>query len=234
MTTYNIYCDESCHLEHDGNSVFVLGGITCDEALARTLNADLLSIKSNFNFNPKAEMKWTKISPGNVDFYLAIVDYFFDHIDKLSFRGYVGRGKDELNHDSFSQTYDEWYYKMYYRMLEFLFDNNRVAFFNCYLDIKDTLGGRKVAKLRSFFNSHYGSQIVNRIQLVRSDEIALLQLTDVFIGALAYKHRGLRGSTAKLQVIDRIEERSSQNLLLSSSYQNKRVNWFVWTPDSWR
>ena len=234
MTTYNIYCDESCHLEHDENRIFVLGGIMCDESAARDFNAHLIDLKVRYGYKPKSEMKWTKISPGNVEFYLAVVDYFFDNVGALRFRGYVGRGKDELNHESFSQTYDDWYYKMYYRMLEFLFDNNRSASFNCYLDIKDTLGSQKVKKLRDFFNSHYASNVVKRIQLVRSDEIALLQLTDVFIGALSYTHRNLHTSPAKLKIIEKIEKRSSQKLLLSSSYRSEDVNWFVWTPDSWR
>jgi len=28
-TTYNIYCDESCHLEHDHMPVMAIGGIWC-------------------------------------------------------------------------------------------------------------------------------------------------------------------------------------------------------------
>ena len=26
---YNIYCDESCHLEHDGEKVMLIGGVWC-------------------------------------------------------------------------------------------------------------------------------------------------------------------------------------------------------------
>jgi len=29
MVIYNVYCDESCHLENDDMSVMVLGGVTC-------------------------------------------------------------------------------------------------------------------------------------------------------------------------------------------------------------
>jgi len=29
---YNIYCDESCHLENDGEKVMVLGAIWCPRA----------------------------------------------------------------------------------------------------------------------------------------------------------------------------------------------------------
>lgn len=30
---YNIYCDESCHLQHDHNDIMVLGGILCKKTL---------------------------------------------------------------------------------------------------------------------------------------------------------------------------------------------------------
>lgn len=28
---YNVYCDESCHLEHDNSSVMILGAMYCPE-----------------------------------------------------------------------------------------------------------------------------------------------------------------------------------------------------------
>jgi hypothetical protein len=35
MTTYHIYFDESCHLEHDGHKVMVLGAIRCPKESRR-------------------------------------------------------------------------------------------------------------------------------------------------------------------------------------------------------
>lgn len=29
LEVFNVYCDESCHLPNDGNSVMVLGGVWC-------------------------------------------------------------------------------------------------------------------------------------------------------------------------------------------------------------
>lgn len=230
---YNIYCDESCHLENDRNDIFVVGGIKCPQSEVKRINSKILSLKEEFGYDRKSEIKWTKISNSNLDFYLALVNFFFQE-SNLSFRGYIGRGKTELDHSTHSQSYDDWYYKMYYRMLEFVLDKNRTDEFVVYLDIKDTLGSKKISTLKRYFNSHYYKDIVSHIQLVRSDEIAILQLTDLLIGALSYKHRGLKGSNAKLTVIKRIEDISKQNLLLSSSYRQTKANWFVWTPDTWR
>ena len=163
---YNIYCDESCHLEHDGNDIFVLGGIMCPHSTAHEMNARILAIKKRFNFNPKSEIKWSKISPGNEAFYLALVDLFFE-IPELKFRGYVGTGKTNLNHKIHHQSYDDWYYKMYYRMLEFLLNKNGCDDFYLFLDIKDTLGSKKIKKLQKYFNLHYNREIVKRVQLVQ-------------------------------------------------------------------
>ena len=230
---YNIYCDESCHLEHDNNDIFVVGGMKCPQAEVKRINSEILSLKEYFGYNKKSEIKWTKISNGNLNFYLALVELFFKDA-ALSFRGYIGRGKTELDNPGHSQSFDDWYYKMYYRMLEFVLNKNPNDNFNIYLDIKDTLGSKKITIIQKYLNSHCGRSIVNHIQLVHSDEVAILQLADLFIGALSYKHRSLNGSESKLTIIKKIEEMSEQNLLLTSSYKQTKANWFVWTPDTWR
>ena len=28
---YNVYCDESCHLQNDGNDIMVIGGVFCSK-----------------------------------------------------------------------------------------------------------------------------------------------------------------------------------------------------------
>ena len=212
---YNIYCDESCHLEHDNNDIFVVGGMKCPQAEVKRINSEILSLKEYFGYNKKSEIKWTKISNGNLNFYLALVELFFKDA-ALSFRGYIGRGKTELDNPGHSQSFDDWYYKMYYRMLEFVLNKNPNDNFNIYLDIKDTLGSKKITIIQKYLNSHCGRSIVNHIQLVHSDEVAILQLADLFIGALSYKHRSLNGSESKLTIIKKIEEMSKQNLLLTS------------------
>ncbi len=229
---YNIYCDESCHLRRDKNNIMVLGGVYCPAKKAKDINAVIIDMKEDFGWNPHTELKWSKIAPSNVELFNQIIKYFFMN-DDLFFRGYIARGKNELNVDD-DYAYNEWYYKMYYRMLEFILDSNKFAKYNLYIDIKDTIGYSKVQKLQSYLNNHYHENIVQKSQLVQSDQIALIQLTDILIGALSYKSRKLSGSEPKLSIVNLIERLSGENLLSSVPYSKKKVNWFVWTPDTWR
>lgn len=225
----NIYCDESCHMKHDGNDIMVLGSISCPESLSSSINTDIINIKKNFGFSPYAEIKWSKVSKSAETFYLELVDYFFSN-QNLSFRGYVARGKNEISKNDF----DDLYYKLYYRMLEFTLDLNTSDTYNLYLDKKDTIGYKKITKLKNYLNNHYHKEIVNKAQAVDSAQIALVQLTDLLIGSLSYAHRGLNTNSSKLKIIELIENKSKEKLLSTVPLSKTKVNWFIWIPDTWR
>lgn len=70
MNLYNIYCDESCHLEHDGINVMVLGAVWCQQTKLKEVNQRIREIKVRNKISPTAEMKWTKISPAMVQLYI--------------------------------------------------------------------------------------------------------------------------------------------------------------------
>ncbi|MGA2260651.1 MAG: DUF3800 domain-containing protein [Acidobacteriota bacterium] len=114
---FNIYCDESCHLENDHQKVMVLGAVWCPALRAHEINRDIRSLKESHGFNKNCEIKWTKVSPGQVGFYEALLDYFFANAD-LHFRSLIVPDKSKLRHEAFGQTHDDWYYKMYFNMLK--------------------------------------------------------------------------------------------------------------------
>lgn len=229
---YNIYCDESCHLKNDESDIMVLGAIKCKTDDAQSINSDILDIKDQFGIPLEREIKWSKVSPACVDYYAALIDYFFSN-DALQFRGYVCRGKKEIRDDGIDD-YNTWYYKMYYSTLEKLIDRDIYSKYNIYLDKKDTIGYEKVQTLKNYLNRHYHKKIVPRMQTVDSSDIAILQLTDLLIGAISYKHRGLSSSSAKCTLIHLFEQRSGQDLLLTVPQYKTKANWFIWTPDTWR
>ena len=35
---YNVYCDETCHLEHDNSNVMVLGAVWCPQSKLKEIN----------------------------------------------------------------------------------------------------------------------------------------------------------------------------------------------------
>lgn len=225
---YNVYCDESCHLEHDGQQAMVLGGVWCPESKRQEISQRIREIKVKHGLGKDFEIKWTKVSKSKLDFYMDIIDYFFDD-DDFHFRGLIVPDKTKLNHDAWEQTHDEWYYKMYFNMLKVIFDPQ--AKYRVYLDIKDTLGADKIKKLHDVLcnNSYdYSRQVIERVQQVHSHESEQLQVADLLIGALSYLHSGLDTNVAKLKLIERIKQRSRYRLTCNTLLREAKFNLLIW------
>lgn len=233
--TINIYCDESCHLEHDGQDVMVLGGVWTPLSEIQKHNNQIRAIKEKHGLPRWHEFKWTKVSKGKQAFYLDLVDYFFEQGD-LHFRGLVAEDKNLLDHSMIEgQNHDQWYYKMYFTMLKQVFDSQH--HYNIYLDIKDTRGGSKVRKLQEVTqNSLYDfdRNIINKFQIIQSHEAELMQMADILIGALSYLHRGQLDkenvNPAKKAVIERIKEKSGLSLTKNTLLRQIKFNLFFWQP----
>ena len=226
--TYNIYCDESCHLENDKQKAMVLGAVWCPLEKTRQITSRLREIKARHGLPADFEIKWTKVSPAKNQFYQDVVDYFFDD-DDLHFRALIVPDKSQLRHSDHNQTHDEWYYKMYFDMLKVILSPS--AQYRIYLDIKDTRGGAKVAKLHEVLSNNmydFSRQIIEHVQIVRSEEVEVLQLADLLIGSISYVNRGLNTSPAKTKLIERMRERSGYSLTKTTLYLEKKVNLFRW------
>jgi hypothetical protein len=226
---YNLYCDESCHLEHDGVPVMAWGAITCERREVRAVAEAIRELKAAHGLKPAFEAKWTKVSPGKVAFYLALIEFFLAD-DRLRFRGLVVPDKTRLDHDRFGQDHDGWYYKMYFTMLRPIFTAPHR--YRIYLDVKDTRGGPKIRKLHEVLANDlfdFNRQTVERVQQVRSHESELLQITDLLIGALTYANRGLATSPAKTAIIARLNERlGPQALVRTSAFAATKFNILMW------
>ena len=226
--TYNVYCDESCHLENDQQASMVLGAVWCPIDKVKEVSTRLREIKSRHNLKPDFEIKWTKVSPGKQQFYLDIIDYFFDD-DDLHFRGLVIPDKSKLDHSRFIQDHDTWYYKMYFTLLKAILEPT--SHYRIYLDIKDTRSADKVAKLHEVLSNtvlDFSKQVVERVQTVRSHEIEILQLTDLLAGSIGYVNRRLHKSPAKTAIVDRVRQRSGYTLTKSTLYRENKVNLLCW------
>jgi len=223
----HVYCDESCHLEHDHQPVMTLGALWCSREHVRAVTERIRAIKASHHLKPLSEVKWTKLSPGNLSLYLDLLDYFLDAAP-LRFRCVVA-DKTALRHDDYGQTHDEWYYKMYFTMLQVILDPH--ACFRIFLDIKDTRSAAKVNRLHEVLaNSLYdfSRDIVMSMQTIRSHESELMQLADILIGAVSAASRGEVKSAAKRAFIDRMRARSGYSLTRSTLLREKKVNIFHW------
>lgn len=227
--TFNIYCDESCHLEHDSQTIMLLGSIWCPKDNLGVLKSELNAIKSSHN--SRGEIKWTKVSPSREDLYLELVDFFFSKI-QLNFRCLIVENKQILNHSFYNMgDHDSFYYKMYFYLLRnIMAPKNR---YNIYIDIKDTRSQIKINKLKDVLcnNFHdFDREMIPIIQHVRSKEVDLLQLADFFMGAVSYQKRGLATSQTKLRIINKIKECSKSDLLNTTPPWDEKFNLFFFSP----
>jgi hypothetical protein len=232
---YNVYCDESCHLENDGINVMVIGAVFCPQDKLKKINKRISDIKMRNGVRGNAEIKWTKVSPVKKQLYSDIIDYFFDESD-FHYRCLVIPDKNKLCHSKFNQTHDDWYYKMYFTMLKTIFKPNNT--YEVYIDIKDDYSYQKSQKLHEVCcNDKYdfSKKIIKRIQPIRSSEIQIMQIVDVLTGAVASQNRKFDAdfikSKTKSGIISRISEYSHYSLTKSTLLGEDKFNIFVWDAE---
>lgn len=239
----NIYCDESCHLQNDGENVMVLGAVWCKASKKKEIFDRIKEIKEKHNMlpnflknnkshEPLYEVKWNKVSISKLGFYQELIDFFFTD-DHLHFRVLVVPNKTELDYVGYNHTHDQFYYKMYFLMLEAILNPEYAH--NIYIDIKDTRSRQKVHKLEEVLRNNqydFSKQIIKKVQQIRSEEVELVQLADLLIGAVGYVHRNLSANEGKNKLIELIRHRSSYSLMKSTLVKESKFNILVWKSKS--
>ena len=229
----NIYCDESCHLEHDRANTMLLGAISCPANEKKRIFSDIRMIKQKHGVSTWTEIKWTGVSPAKLEFYKEIIDYFINE-SALSFRAVVIKDKANLNHEKFNKgSHDLWYYKAYYFLLDAMigyFEEYRI-----FIDIKDTCGGAKVKKLHEVLcNNKYDfkHEVVKDIRQIKSNESEILQLTDLIIGAIGFYHNGyydcFLASQAKKAIVDKLFEKYKTAIIQGTNRGARKMDIFLW------
>ena len=236
---FNIYCDESCHLELSKNSIdmqksMVIGGIKCKEEYVKKISEDIKNIKEKHGIYKYNEIKWTKVANGKLEFYKDLIRYFF-YQDKLEFRCIVFPDKSKFDYST--HDHDDIYNIMYFYLLKKMINDDEN--YNIYVDKKDTRGSSKFKRLREYLCKEQGDfemDKIEKIQIVDSRDLQFMQLADLFIGAVSYYHRGLnkqsKFSNAKRELVELIEDLSEINLSQTTPLSNNKFNIFVWR--AWR
>ncbi|NMC49896.1 MAG: DUF3800 domain-containing protein [Desulfovibrio sp.] len=226
---YNIYCDESCHLENDHQHVMLLGCVWCPKKLSGDYSRAIQNIQKQHNAN--GEIKWTKVSVSKRLFYIELVEWFFAQTD-LHFRTLVVQNKSLLHHETFNAgSHDIFYYKMHFSLLNKILSPD--CTYNIYLDIKDTRSRQKLAKLKKILCNNvydFTNQMISHMQNIHSHESSIMQIADLLMGAVSYKQRGLSNNPTKLELIQRIEYYTHRSLLYSTPLSDQKFNIFLFTP----
>ena len=226
---YNIYCDESCYLENDHKKYMIMGALKCPKSYRKKISKDIRNIKNMNGINEYQEIKWTKINKLKEQLYIQLIDYFFDN-PNLSFRAII-IDKSKLKHREFKQTHEDFYYKMYYELLCRAVIPQKANYI--YLDIKDTKSSVKIRKLKKCLNNgsyDFDNKYIKRVQSIDSKESELIQLCDIFIGAIGFLNRNENHkenySITKNNIVNHIIEKSGYNLTKTTFLSEEKFNLF--------
>ena len=217
---YKIFCDESNHLLNTKSNLMVNGAIHLCEDEVKQVNIDIKALKHKHNyFN---ELKWTKLLNSKKDFYKDIIDYFFD--SNMSFKATFIPDKKQNVHKQYNKSHDEFYYIVYYyTMRNFM---NISIEYKIYLDYKDINGGKRIKELQKRLGRN-----ANKcdIYIIHSQESQILQLCDLFIGAISYKNRDdiEKNSEIKNFIISYVESKTRFELISTPPWEEK-FNIFKW------
>lgn len=228
---FNLYIDESCHLEHDGMPVMCIGYTKIDAENYSAIKEQIKHLKLQYK-NP-TEIKWNNVSASRLSLYKALIDYFFEA--EIYFRCILVKYKEKLDHEQFNQgDHNNFYYKLIYFLLQSA-TNPPANEYKVFLDIKDTRGKERLIKIEEVLHSKYnGNSPFKGFQHIHSNENVLLQLTDLFIGAITFKARGLEkeanANKAKVELVQYIETKSGYSLDEGTEPWENKFNIFDHQP----
>jgi hypothetical protein len=217
-----IFCDESCHLEHDTSNAMVFGALACNGDKVKEIDAEIKALREKHGY--VRELKWTKLSRHDLDFYSELFDLLLRN-QNLRFKAVIVPEKSLLDHDTFNHgSGNTFYYKIaYYALRDFMEEGKT---FRLYLDYMDTLGRTKVAKLKDVLMSCKPKSL--EAQTIRSHESQLIQLCDLLIGAICYANRKDidRQSDLKNELVAMIARKVGHQLDVQTSKYSKKFNLF--------
>ncbi len=226
---YDIYCDESRQdliVEKSSikknNRYICIGGIMIPNDAREHLKSEIKNLKKQHSVY--GELKWGNVSSNKIDFYLDLIDLFFN-LDSINFRTVV-IDATEIDNDLFnSSDHELGYYKFYYQLLYHWI--NPYDKYYVFTDYKTNKDGTRLNLLKAILNKVWHSPCIEIVQAIDSRQSLSLQLQNILMGAVGYKYNyGIEGkSIAKQALIRRIEWHLGHDIS-STSKDYKKFNIF--------
>lgn len=159
-----------------------------------------MEIKKAFRF--KREIKWKDVAPTTLPFFEKLIDLFFSD-ERIRFRCIVIDSRKFDLKRFHEKDAELGFYKLYYQLLKNGFEAG--LSYKVFLDHKINRLPSRVKVLEKVLQNACRQIKPIGLQSLPSNEVILIQLTDVLLGATGYRLHNLNTSAAKHAIVERIE-----------------------------
>jgi len=221
---FKIFCDESNHLLNDKSNIMVNGAILVSDEKVKDYSRYIKYLRHKYNYH--YELKWTKLFSKNFEFYKELIDFFID--SEMRFKSTLVLNKNFNSHNKYGYEHNDFYYISFYYTLRDFINEKLFSNFKIYLDYKDTKSGEKIKTLKEVLQKQ-GLQTNNiEIYVINSKESQIIQLCDLFIGAIGYENRKdiAKNSEIKNKIVFYMKQKGLR--LKFTSRDEKKFNIFRW------
>ncbi len=131
MKTYNIYCDESA-INNPELNYMGIGGLIIERKHKKEIVRKIKALQIKHSY--KSEMKWNKVSPLTLPFYLDIAELFLDN--EMRYWSIL-IDKTQVDHKKYHKdSHEVAFWKFYYQLFKKRLQENHQYYI--YLDKRNT------------------------------------------------------------------------------------------------
>ncbi len=227
---FNIYCDESSVEGNHKHRYMVIGAFVIPRNKKKEFLSEMNIIKKEHSHR---EVKWSKLSKASVSIAKQIIDLFFE-ADYASYTSIVIK-KDLVQLEQFHNGSMELaFYKFYYLLLRHKMHSGYKYYIS--LDKKPVSIKNRVGVLKNFLSAYIKSSrtdcVIKSLQEYPSDENSLIQVADLFTGAIASKYNfdPSTKSSSKKEILKYLEDKLGRGIDTPTDYFESKFNVFCWKP----
>ena len=222
----DVYCDEAFpdlfSSKNPQAKYLIIGSLWLKRDDRDRFKSDIHRLRDQYKVG--GEFKWTKVSPSRVDFYKALLHWFFEQGEELRFRC-IAIDHQQVDLIHFHESDQELgFYKFYYQILHHWI--HQFNSYRIYCDLKRNRFRDRLHTLKQCLTFANLMATIETVQSVQSKESVLLQLSDVLVGVASSRlNDRLAESSTKHEVVRFLEELLGHKIT-STPLCEKKVNVF--------
>lgn len=202
--------------------ILMIGSLCLPSSCRNQIKKDIRALREKHN--TWGEIKWSKVSPSRLPFYLELIDMFFSYNLDLRFRC-IAVDHAQINMTLLDNDSELGFYKFYYQLLHhWIFDFNEYRIF---CDIKTNRDPEQLTVLKRCLQYANLSSTIKDIQSLPSRQVVLIQLCDLLLGAASSRmNNTLKNGSAKSELVRHLEKSFGVGALAPTPKGTEKFNIF--------